>query len=338
MPRETQSDPLTEAWTRTTSAALLAAADFWGRSLEIVARAVSHANTPGASRGAQRTLADWRHLLTELAMVPGLAIERFGSALTAPASTAASDPRRVVDGRTVLLPARTFDASHGFAVYPVSRRAAQTILDARLGGHFVAIDIGHERAAVQIDVIDYRLSDLGTYRELSLAVIAAPRRDASTLGVCVVDEIVNEPFACRAGAAIWGYPKRLGVLTFSRRGERFTCEVTTEAAGLHVELPTGGTGSSVRIPYRFYSMLDGRPHGSCLIRTAHGERVRAGGGGITIRLSGGSTDRVGQPVAAPRPVDPLARMLDDLDVERIRPMLHGWAEYVSGESTAPEPI
>src|SRR5262245_41331959 len=144
MPERSVTDPLA-AWSRLLTGAITAAADVWGRGLEIGARhAAEMLDVAARPGGSARPGAGGRHLAAELIALPGLALERFAAALDP--TTLASEPPGVsapVEGRPVVFPLRVLDASQGIAVYAVPAGPAQALLDARHHGELVAADLGH---------------------------------------------------------------------------------------------------------------------------------------------------------------------------------------------------
>jgi hypothetical protein len=321
------TESLVAAWARLGAAALAASGDFWARSFEISAR---HLGAPGTAPGGWP--AGLRRAIGELATVPGLALERFSTGLIGsvvdPVSTSDSEPQ-LIEGRPLLFPVRTMDAAQGMIIYPVAMERSQPLLDERFGGHFVAIDVGRGRAAVELYVMDYRVSDLGRYLEVGVGVFATPRQDPLALGLCVLEEPVNDPFACRAGIEAWGFPKSECTLDVEWRQGDCAWRATDSATGaplLTLTLPRGGNGGSTDIPLRLYTALGGVPRCTVARRTGRGERMRAGGAGIALALHG-ATDAA-----------PLLQTLRALDLDTAAPTLHGWTEHVSVEVGAPRPL
>lgn len=321
------------AWARLGAAVLAASGDFWARSCEIGARHLAGLSaTVATGSPPSAPLAGLRRVAPELAAVPWLALERFAAELATTANQTAPSPgsdRRLVEGRPLLFPVRTMDASQGFAVYPISVERAQRLLDERLGGHFVAIDVGRGRAAVELYVMDYRVSDLGSYLEFGVGVFAAPRRDPLALGLCVLEEPVNDPFACRAGIEAWGFPKSECGLDVTPRGAACAWRVTDPTTGeplVTLTCPRGGGGASTDIPLRLYTVVEGVPQLTLVRRTGRGEQTRAGGAGIALTLH------------AAQGVNPLVATLRALGIDTAVPILHGWTEQVSVQVSAPRPL
>ena len=322
------SDPLL-AWSRLVTAAIASATDFWGRGLEIGARyATEMVDSAARSGGSLRGVAGARHLAAELSALPGLALERFGAALD-PATAEEAQPSLSppVEGRSVVFPLRVLDASEGIAVYAGPAGAAQTLLDVRHHGELVAADLGRGRTALEIYVVDYRITDLGVYRELGIALFAAPRGRPLQVGLAVIDEPVTGHFACRVGVEILGDPKTEERLDFDDRGAALACTLVRAGSGgrvLTIALPRGGTGVSTDVPFTLYTRPGDRLHVSRLRRSGRGERVRSGGEGVSLTLHDEA--------------DPLSRALRSLGLPEAVPILHAWTERLSGQVSRPVPV
>jgi hypothetical protein len=265
----------------------------------------------------------------ELAAIPWLALERFAAELKGEDRTAwPGEERRVVDGRPLLFPVRTRAAAQGFAIYSAPLAAAQRLLDERLGGHFAAIDVGRGRAAVELYVMDYRVSDLGSYLEFGAGVFAVPRGDPLAPGLCVLEEPVNDRFACRAGIEVWGFPKSECGIEVTTIENAAVWRVTDRATGaplVTLTLPRGGGGASTDIPLRLYTAPGGAPHLTEVRRTGRGERTRAGGAGVALAVNAQSPS-------------PLAAAVRGLEIDGAVPFLHGWSEQVATDVGAPRAI
>jgi hypothetical protein len=327
MPTSPGADP-SVALARLATAAIDAATDVWTRGLAIGARCVTAliaAPPPDAPLPAP---AGARQLAAELAALPGLALERFGAALDPHAADAAAPGESApVDGRRVVFPLRVQDASQGLAVYAVPAPAAQALLDARHHGDLVAADIGRGCAALQIYVVDYRVADLGAYRELGVAVLAAPRRRPLQAGLAVLAEPVTGRFACRAGVEIWGDPKTEERLDLDAGADALACTLVRASSGapvLTVTLPRGGAGVSTGVPLTLYTRLHGRLHASRLTRSGRGERARAGGRGVGLALHDDA--------------DPLGRALRSLGLPEAPAIFHMWTEQMTVRVSRPVPV
>ena len=308
------------------SAALGSVADLYRRAGEIGVRYASELLE--AAWGERRMTRGPQHFVSELLAVPGLAWSAFGEALD-PALARAEEPgvSAPVDGRPVIFPLRVLDATQGLAVWAVPIGPAQAFLDERHKGDLVAVHIGRGRAALEIFVVDYRVADLGTYRELGVGLYAAPRGRPLQLGLSVLHEPVTGAFACRAGVEIWGDPKTIEQIELVPKGDAVTFKVVRANTLMHVlelTLPCGGTGASTEVPLTLYTRVGDRLHASRLVRTGRGERVRAGGAGVKLDVFNDT--------------DPLGRALKTLNVPGTAPIVHAWTERMSARVSRPVPV
>jgi hypothetical protein len=323
--------PLTREVLRLGHAAVVSAADLWSRWIEIGlrhARLVVDPAGDGAPAAAPTPGTAGRHLLTELATAPWLSLERLGAEL---ARQAAPPPRAyTVAGRPLILPVRVQDAAQGLAVYAVPEPHANAMLAAR-GAPVRAVGLGGGRAALMVFGVRYRTSDLGTFEEMGLAVLAAPAHDPWAMGLCVLAHPVTGSFSCEAGNLVWGYPKTVEPID-CEWGEREVSWTLRQGAGgppiVGVRFPRGGGGASAAVAMPTYTLLDGRLHRTVFTRTGRGERVRAGGDGVTLTLGD----------AATRPADAPWVLLHEPHRSRARPILHAWTERLSGEFGPPVPV
>lgn len=326
-------DPLFTTCTRAASAATIAAADFWRRTAEMAGRYASEVLEPPSNReGRPDFVPSPRHFLGELVAAGGYALQRFGGALAGePEPEDLPGEIVAVDGRTVVLPLRILDASQGLVMYPVPIAPAQALLDALHGGTLVPADLGRGRAALEIYVVDYRVTDLGRYRELGISLFAAPKGNPSAVGLCTLAEPVTDPFACRAGVDIWGEPKTEERLDFVEREDALECRFVRAGTGarvLDLTLPRGGTGASIRMPLRLYSRVRGALHVSQIRRSGRGDRLRANGRGVKLTLHEGPDGRV----------DPVVAVLRAFGLPDARPMLCGWTEHMTAVMSGPVPV
>ena len=325
MPERTTAGPAVSV-EQLASAALGSVADLYRRAGEIGVRYVSE--LVQAAWREQPMTRGARHLVSELVTLPGLAWSSFGAALD-PVLARADEPgmSAPVDGRPVIFPLRVLDATQGLAVWAVPIGPAQALLDERHRGDLLAADIGGGRAALEIFVVDYRVADLGAYRELGVGLYATPRVRPWQLGLSVLHEPVTGAFACRAGVEIWGDPKTVERIDLVLHDDALACKVVRAQPLMHVldlTLPRGGTGASTDVPLTLYTRVGDRLHASRLVRTGRGERVRAGGAGVTL--------------AVPDERDPLGRALRLLNVPGTAPIFHAWTERMSAHVSRPVAI
>jgi hypothetical protein len=327
-------------WTRLGMAMVDSALDFWGRSLEIGARYVGNSladasiaggGTPASADFAGAFLKELRHYAAEMALVPWLALERFGDGLRS--GDALGEPGmavHVVDGHRVVLPVRVLDAAQGMALYAVSIEAVQAILT-DTGAPFRPVDLGRGRTALSIFGVHHREGDLGSYDEVGVAFHVAPREDPLAVGLYIIDFPVNAPFPLLAGKAIWGYAKSEATVDVALETTRAAWRLTRPGARqpvLTVSFPRGGHGASTAIPFPTYTLPGVASTDvvrAVVTRTGRGERIRAHGRGVRLEL--------GDPAA--NASDPLWKILDRLGVADSQPMVHAWTEHMSAEFGLP---
>lgn len=116
------------------------------------------------------------------------------------------DGSYLVDGQRVTMPVEVRAARQAAATFAVRHAAAQQVIEhtglrATRRGNF---------AIASLAIVDYTDNDLGSYKELALAVIVddptgpSPKGTVSTL---IHRLPVTEEFTCSAGQGIWGFPK-----------------------------------------------------------------------------------------------------------------------------------
>jgi hypothetical protein len=327
-------------WTRLSIAMVGSTLDFWGRSLEIGGRyvgksladaAVAGRGTPASADFVAAFLREFRHYGSEMALVPWLALERFGDGLRPPETLGRPGSSvREVDGRHVVLPVRVLDAAQGMALYAVSREAVQAFL-AKTGTPFDPVDLGRGLTGLAVFGVHHREGDLGSYDEVGVGFYVSPRADPLAIGLYIFDFPVNAPFPLVAGKAIWGYAKSAAIVDVALESTHATWRLTRAGAAqpvLTVSFPRGGHGASTAIPLPTYTLSGAAPADiirTVVTRTGRGERIRAHGRGVRLEL--------GDPAA--NASDTLWDILHRLGVADRRPMLHAWTEHMAAEFGVP---
>jgi hypothetical protein len=317
---------IADTWARLVRAGLSVTSDVGFRALDIGTRYAAEMIDAATSKDRVNGAALARNLASELLALPGLGLAQFAAALDPPPAHAADPPiSESVDGRRVVFPLRVLEAKQGLVVYSVPREPAQAWLDTRHQGDLIVADLGHGRAALEIFVVDYLAADLGVYRELGVGLFVAPKRRPSHVGLAVLDEPVTGHFACHAGVQIWGDPKTEQGLQFDERPATLACTLVRSGSNTHVltiTLPRGGSGVSTGIPLTLYTRLPAGLHMSFLERSGRGERMRAGGDGVSLVIHDAT--------------DPLSKHLQSLGLPGdARPMFHAWTEHMRVQVSAP---
>lgn len=185
-----------------------------------------------------------------------------------------------VSDRRFELPARVFDAAQGFAFYSVPIGPVQNELNKhkRLGLEAWRMDDRH--TALAVFMVDYREGDLGRYRELGIACLAAPSSDPLAIGLVTLFLGVSGEFSRAAGKAIWGFPKSVHGIEIDYEADSasllFWNSTDDQRAGaepvLRFTLPRGGDARSRDIPFYNYTKKGGALHRVTVTRSGEGEQ------------------------------------------------------------------
>jgi hypothetical protein len=144
-----------------------------------------------------------------------------------------------IQGRRITFPVRITDAAAACAAYPV-RVAHATRLVAGTGLTLVAVA---GRTPLFVLLVDYKVSDLGDYDEVGVALLV---RHRGRTGLYVHQLPVTQPFTLEAGRALWGLPKWPARAEMSINGPDATCHLA-DGAGRHV-LTAALRALPVRLP------------------------------------------------------------------------------------------
>jgi len=237
----------------------------------------------------------------------------------------------VIQGQRVELPVFVRDASSGAATYAVSAAAARKLLPS---DDLELLELWPGKALCSIAVIEYRDNDLGEYNEVSIAFFVRPKgapRGLPFVGT-VLDFLrgraatyirhlpVDGSFTCEAGRTIWGFPKTVEQIEFSKSDQRATCRLTM--GGQHVltlSLPRGGGRRLPDSTMVTYSYIDG---------VVHATNFSSGGEGVGFHL-GGAELKLGD--------HPISQELRSLGLPK-RAMMTMWMEKMRGRFEAAERI
>jgi hypothetical protein len=232
---------------------------------------------------------------------------------------------RVADTR-VLLPARVHDASHGSAVYLVPKDIVQDLLDLHQPRALQTWDVGSGRTPVQIFIVDYRDSDLGSYRELGMACFAAPKNSPLAVGMHILELPVTDRFSCDAGRHIWGYPKTLYDLDFTYRDNTVTSTLIKRGSPAQklfaLTLPRAGAGSSRNVPIYNYTVKRGMHHRTIFTRSGRGEGIQWGSRAVRLEVHANVADSA-------------LNTLQSLGLPGRTPIFSSWTERMTGEFGMP---
>ena len=138
----------------------------------------------------------------------------------------AADGSYLVEGQRVTMPVEVRKAQQAAATFLVRHTAAQQVIE------HTGLRATRQRggtAIASLALVDYVDNDLGSYKELALAVlvddVAPPGSspaDGKTVSTLIHRLPVSESFTCAAGRGIWGFPKWIADLSvdFTAKGAR----------------------------------------------------------------------------------------------------------------------
>jgi hypothetical protein len=249
-----------------------------------------------------------------------------------------SSQRFSIEGRELGYPTSFRDGSAMTAMFSVPIAAATTLV-ADTG--FTPAQILPRRAVVSLNCVHYIDTDCGTYEEVALAVlvndpsnVTAPSGLASripgvrtwrsliagTVGAHSWRLGVSTTLSRDCGLQMWGFPKVVGDVTFTRTGER--AEMSWVQDGelvLRYRAPATGSRTPKEISPSVYSIHEGVPQIGYLTQRYTG---------VGYHLKGAEL------VLGPHL---FADELRALGLPR-RPLLSVWNEHLEFEMSAPRPI
>lgn len=170
-----------------------------------------------------------------------------------------------IEGRRITFPmaVERFDAVT--LSYPVDAAAARALLP---GDAFEVVE-ADGLARFVLAACDYHENPWGDYLELNLGFLARPvGADPSVVGSFVYRMPVDQPFTCRAGNEVLGFPKTVEDLSVHRDAEAGTGAFAWHRDGalvLRLAFPAvEPAGEAARVATDSYSYLDGVPHATAL--------------------------------------------------------------------------
>lgn len=217
-----------------------------------------------------------------------------------------------VQGHRLDLPVRIRDATAAVATYVVRAERARTLVEGT-GLDLVGVA---GRTPLFLALVRYRASDLGTYDEVGMALLA---RHRGCVGPYVHQLPVTQDFTLEAGRALWGLPKWRARAELSVAGRDATCHLADEQ-GRHV-LTAALRTSALRLPLPLRGRLTALAPAAGTV-LADGVRARLAG----VRLGRGGSLVLGRG-------HPMAEELRALDLPR-RPLLTVIVDHLAFEMAA----
>lgn len=169
-------------------------------------------------------------------------------------------------GPQLLLPVTYSGGMVVAAVYLISASTAREAIDCP---KLHPLILPGNRSVAVITMFDFMATSIGSYRELSIGVLASPGGGPlrtvlsalsghSRVGAWVLELPVNSPVACRGGIELFGYPKSLARIDVHVVNNKYSYSVHDGVRELvSCDLPIG---PGVRFPIRqlvTYSLLNG---------------------------------------------------------------------------------
>jgi Acetoacetate decarboxylase (ADC) len=184
-----------------------------------------------------------------------------------------------IRGHRIRFPVRIAAAAAACAAYVVrTSRVAGLLAGTGLEPVSVA-----GRTPLFLLLVDYRVSDLGVYDEVGVALLV---RHRGRVGGYVHQLPVTETFTMEAGRALWGLPKWLADAVLEIDGPDATCHLDTEAGGhvLTAAIRTLRWRLPLRVPAAFtvFAPRDGAVLAIPVRGRASGIRIGIGGGTVVL--------------------------------------------------------
>lgn len=138
---------------------------------------------------------------------------------------AEADGSFLVEGQRVTMPVKVRAAKQAAATFLVRHAAAQQVIE-HTG--LTATRQRGGKAIASLALVDYTDNDLGSYKELALAIVVDDTAGAPTSGKAPISTLIHrlpvtEEFTCAAGRGIWGFPKWIADLSVDFTPAGATC-------------------------------------------------------------------------------------------------------------------
>jgi hypothetical protein len=160
------------------------------------------------------------------------------------------------DGAVCPLPIRYFDLQYLVVTFLADLDRAAELLK---GTGLQAVPQEEGKAIVQIGSFQYRQTDIGSYNEMGLVILATAPGDPTPASY-VVHLPVSTAFANRAGREIWGYNKFVADIAINNDGRHCSAALLDHEQALICSLE-GQRGPAIPLPptdILTFSVLGGR--------------------------------------------------------------------------------
>ncbi len=242
-----------------------------------------------------------------------------------------SDRHFEIEGHTLGFPSICGDASASLGFFLVSSRAANALI--RDSGFEVA-QVAPGWAVFSLTCVDYRESDCGEYREISMAFFV--KKTGRSFGIPYVgtwlDIIRNKAatyvwklpvtsqLACDAGVQMWGLPKTVEDIDMDFSGDYVTFNLHIDGQRvLSYTVRAVGKRSRPHKVSTLYSVYEGSPHVTRFVHKYGSMGTQLRGGALSLGTH------------------PIAEQLRGLGLPR-RSLISSWIGRLSLEVVAPEKL
>ena len=189
-----------------------------------------------------------------------------------------------IEGHRLGYPTRFRDGSSMMAMFLASSARTQRLIAS--DSPFTVSEIAPGRAVVSINCVHYTDTDCGQYEEIAISVFVEPMGTTphrfpypATIRRIAGGDVasytwvlgVNTTLSRDCGIQMWGFPKRLAELHYSRAANRARMAWRDRGSTvLELAVPTTGSRQSGPMAPPVYSMISGGPHVSHLHQTYRG--------------------------------------------------------------------
>jgi hypothetical protein len=234
------------------------------------------------------------------------------------------------------------DASQALVVWTIDKRIVNEELAVH-GTSLEAWDVGEGKTPVVLSALDQREGDLRAHRELVVGCLVAPRNQPLAVGLWPLGEApVSTDLAKVASETIWGYEKTLASeirMILHERSVKFELWEKLDPASdpvrtVELTVPRGGESYSLPLPVLSYTLKRTRPkapgflHRTLIARAGQEEQVRGGGAGVTLSVSKGRPEGLGDTLRRLRLVDAAGKLAQ-------APQFTVWTEKMTADVGPP---
>lgn len=169
-----------------------------------------------------------------------------------------------IDGRAITFPFEVRDANMATLMFSVPSADAAALLP---GAGFEIAETVPGMTQFLLALCDYRENPWGDYNEVSLGFLARPAGGPpESIGSFVYRMPVDQPFTCKAGNQVMGFPKTVEEIEFDYSDDNVRVRLAMDGIDtLSLRFPrVPPAGAPGRVEAVSYSYLDGAPYATDL--------------------------------------------------------------------------